>query len=103
MKMLTGDYSFSRFQIDTNACYPKSVNQLVELWVSNDTLYLAETPISTMTSEIFGEKQEIDRRRHHMYDDKTIESMKQYFKVEHDSDALLKYIKGNRIIHDNLA
>ena len=56
-----------------------------------------------MASEIFGEKQEIDRRRHHTYDDKTIESMKQYFKVEHDSDALLKYIKGNRIIHDNLA
>jgi hypothetical protein len=55
-----------------------------------------------MTSEIFGEKQEIDRKRHHLYDDKTIESMKQYFKVEHDSDALLKYIKRNRIIHDNL-
>ena len=59
-----------------------------------------------MTSEIFGEKQEIDRKHHHhhhVYDDKTIESMKQYFKVEHDSDALLKYIKGNRIIHDNPA
>jgi hypothetical protein len=69
----------------------------------NDTLYLSETPTSIMTSEIFGEKQEIDRKRHHVYDDKTIESMKQYFKVEHDSDALLKYIKGNRIIHDNLA
>jgi hypothetical protein len=54
-----------------------------------------------MTSEIFGEKQEINRKHHHhMYDDKTIESMKQYFKVEHDSDALLKYIKGNRINHD---
>lgn len=38
-----------------------------------------------------------------MYDDKTIENMKQYFKVEHDSDALLKYIKGNRINHDALA
>jgi hypothetical protein len=59
----------------------------------NDTLYLSETPTSTMTSEIFGEKQEIDRKRHHQ----------KYFKVEHDSDALLKYIKGNRIIHDNLA
>ena len=57
-----------------------------------------------MTSEIFGEKQEIDRKHHHhVYDDNTIESMKQYFKVEHDSEALLKYIKGNRIIHDNLA
>ena len=57
-----------------------------------------------MTSEIFGEKQEIDRKlNHHLYDDKTIESMKKYFKLEHDSDALLKYIKGNRIIHDNLA
>ena len=59
-----------------------------------------------MTSEIFGEKRETretDRKSHHVYDDKTIESMKQYFKVEHDSDALLKYIKGNRIIHDTLA
>jgi hypothetical protein len=53
-----------------------------------------------MTSEIFGEKQEINRKHHHTYDDKTIENMKQYFKVEHDSDALLKYIKGNRINHD---
>ncbi|MDQ4014409.1 MAG: hypothetical protein M3136_01440 [Thermoproteota archaeon] len=53
-----------------------------------------------MASEIFGEKQEINRKHHHTYDDKTIESMKQYFKVEHDSDALLKYIKGNRINHD---
>jgi hypothetical protein len=53
-----------------------------------------------MTSEIFGEKQESNRKRHHVYDDKTIESMKQYFKVEHDSDALLKYIKENRVSHD---
>ena len=53
-----------------------------------------------MTSEIFGEKQEINRKHHHTYDDKTIESMKKYFKVDHDSDALLKYIKGNRINHD---
>jgi hypothetical protein len=56
-----------------------------------------------MTSEIFGEKQVINRKRHHVYDDKTIENMKQYFKVEHDSDALLKYIKGNRINHDTIA
>ena len=58
-----------------------------------------------MTSEIFREKQEINRKHphHHLYDDKTIESMKQYFKVEHDSDALLKYIKGNRISHDVIA
>ena len=53
-----------------------------------------------MTSEIFREKQEINRKHHHVYDDEAIESMKQYFKVEHDSDALLKYIKGNRINHD---
>ena len=53
-----------------------------------------------MTSEIFREKQEINRKHHHTYDDKTIESLKQYFKVEHDSDALLKYIKGTRINHD---
>ncbi|HWS19975.1 MAG TPA: hypothetical protein VN239_04755 [Nitrososphaera sp.] len=58
-----------------------------------------------MTSEIFREKQKIDRKhhRHHLYDDETIENMKQYFKVEHDSDALLKYIRGNRIRHDVLA
>lgn len=56
-----------------------------------------------MTSEIFGEKQEINRKHHHTYDDKTIESMKQYFKVEDDSDALLKYIKGNRVSHDVVA
>jgi hypothetical protein len=56
-----------------------------------------------MTSETFREKQEINRKHHHVYDDKTIESMKQYFKVEDDSDALLKYIKGNRISHDVLA
>jgi hypothetical protein len=57
-----------------------------------------------MTSEIFREKQKIDRKQHHhLYDDETIENMKQYFKVEHDSDALLKYIRGNRISHDVLA
>jgi stalled ribosome alternative rescue factor ArfA len=60
-------------------------------------------PTSTMTSEIFREKQEINRKHHHVYDDKTIETMKQYFKVERDSDALLRYIKGNRISHDVLA
>jgi stalled ribosome alternative rescue factor ArfA len=60
-------------------------------------------PTSTMTSEIFREKQEINRKPHHVYDDKTIETMKQYFKVERDSDALLRYIKGNRISHDVLA
>jgi hypothetical protein len=53
-----------------------------------------------MTSEIFREKQETNRKRHHLYDDDTLENMKQYFKVEHDSDALLKYIRGNRINHD---
>jgi hypothetical protein len=57
-----------------------------------------------MTSEIFGEKQEAARKHHyHLYDDNTIENMKQYFKVEHDYDALLKYIRGNRILHDSLA
>jgi hypothetical protein len=60
-------------------------------------------PNSTMTSEIFREKQEINRKHHHVYDDRTIENMKQYFKVEHDSDALLRYIRGNRINHDVLA
>ena len=57
-----------------------------------------------MTSEIFGKRQKINKKHHHAYDDKTIENMKQYFKVEHDSDALLRYIRGNRIItHDILA
>jgi hypothetical protein len=56
-----------------------------------------------MTSEIFREKQKINRKHPHLYDDETIENMKQYFKVEHDSDALLKYIRGNRINHDVLA
>jgi hypothetical protein len=56
-----------------------------------------------MTSEILGEKQETDRKRHHLYDDETIENMKQYFKVEHDYDALLKYIRGNRILHEGIA
>lgn len=55
-----------------------------------------------MTSEIFREKQKINKK-HHVYDDKTFENMKQYFKVEHDSDALLKYIKGNKVSHDVLA
>jgi hypothetical protein len=57
-----------------------------------------------MTSSIFREKQEIHRNNHrHSYDDETIENMKQYFKVEHDYDALLKYIRGNRVLHDSLA
>jgi hypothetical protein len=56
-----------------------------------------------MTSGIFGEKQETARKHHYLYDDETIENMKQYFKVEHDYDALLKYIRGNRILHDSLA
>jgi hypothetical protein len=56
-----------------------------------------------MTSSIFERKQEIRRNDHHLYDDETIENMKQYFKVEHDYDALLKYIRGNRILHDGLA
>ncbi len=56
-----------------------------------------------MTSEISRDKQEINRKHYHVYDDKTIENMKQYFKIEHDSDALLKYIKGNRVSHDVLA
>jgi hypothetical protein len=56
-----------------------------------------------MRSGILGEKQETDGKRHHSYDDKTIENMKQYFKVEHDYDALLKYIRGNRILHEGVA
>jgi hypothetical protein len=56
-----------------------------------------------MTSGIFGEKQETARKYYHLYDDKTIENMRQYFKVEHDYGALLKYIRRNRILHDSLA
>ena len=56
-----------------------------------------------MTLRIFRIQQENSRNYHHLYDDETIENMKQYFKVEHDSDALLKYIRGNRIRHDGLA
>ena len=56
-----------------------------------------------MTSGIFGEKQETARKHYHLYDDKTIENMGQYFKVEHDYDALLKYIRRNGIIHDRHA
>jgi hypothetical protein len=56
-----------------------------------------------MISSIFGRKQEIHRKHHDLYDDETIENMKQYFKVEHDYDALLKYIRGNRVLHDGLA
>ena len=57
-----------------------------------------------MISWLFREKQEIRRNHHHyLYDDETIENMKQYFKVEHDYDALLKYMRGNRILHDGIA
>jgi hypothetical protein len=56
-----------------------------------------------MTSGIFGEKHETARKSYHLYDDKTIENMRQYFKVEHDYDVLLKYIRRNRILHDSLA
>jgi hypothetical protein len=57
--------------------------------------------ISTMSSKVFREKKEFGRN-HPLYDDKTIENMKQYFKIEHEHDVLLKYIRQNRIIHDGL-
>jgi hypothetical protein len=56
-----------------------------------------------MTLRILGKKQGSSINHHHSYDDEAIENMKQYFKIEHDSDALLKYIRGNRIRHDGLA
>lgn len=60
--------------------------------------------ISTDNSEIFEKKQELRSRNyhHHLYDDETIETMKQYFKVEDSHDTLLNYIKKNRILHDAL-
>jgi hypothetical protein len=56
-----------------------------------------------MASGFFRENQDNARKRHHIYDDETIENMKQYFKVERDYDALLNYIRRNRILHDSLA
>ena len=53
-----------------------------------------------MTSEIFGEKQEININKKNNYYENTIQSINNYLIFEHDSDALLKYIKGNRINHD---
>lgn len=50
--------------------------------------------------EDFREKQENRKSHHHAYDDGTIENMKQYFRVEDDHDALMKYIRGNRITHE---
>jgi uncharacterized protein (DUF952 family) len=49
------------------------------------------------------EEHEARKKYPHLYDDKTIENMKQYFKLEYDYDALFKYIKANRILHEELA
>lgn len=56
--------------------------------------------MSTDNSEIFREKQEGSKSYHHTYNNDAIENMKQYFRVEDDHDALLNYIKRNRIAHD---
>jgi hypothetical protein len=56
--------------------------------------------MSSENSEIFREKQVGDKNYHHLYDDNVMENMKHYFKVEDDHDALLNYIKKNRVAHD---
>ncbi len=76
---------------------------LIAITTVKRILYLSGIPIFNMTLRILGKKQDSSRNHHHLYDDETIENMKQYFKIEHDSDALLKYIRGNRICHDGLA
>jgi hypothetical protein len=60
--------------------------------------------MSPENSEIFEEeeKQEMRRKSHQHLDDESIETMKQYFKVEDSHDALIDYIKKNRIAHDIL-
>ena len=70
---------------------------------AHSTILFSKWILSYLTKPFIYDKQEINKNQHHVYDDKTIENMKQYFKVEHDSDALLKYIRGNRINHDVLA
>lgn len=57
-----------------------------------------------LKTKIFEEEKQEPRSRnyHHLYDDETIETMKQYFKVEDSHDTLLDYIKKNRIPHDAL-
>ena len=60
--------------------------------------------MSAGNPKIFREEQKArDRSYHHLYDDGTIETMKQYFKVEDNHDALMSYINENRIRHDSLA
>ena len=59
--------------------------------------------MSAENPKIFREQQEARRIYHHLYDDGTIETMKQYFKVEDNHDALMSYIRENRIRHDSLA
>ena len=56
-----------------------------------------------MTVGFFRENQDNARKSNQIYDDYTIENIKKNFKVEHDYDSLLNYIRGNRILHDSLA
>lgn len=56
--------------------------------------------VSSEDREIFREKDEIGRDYRQLYNDDDIENMKRYFKVEDNHDALLRYIKGNRIAHE---
>jgi hypothetical protein len=64
---------------------------------------MGKNSMSAENPKIFKEKKEAHNSNyHHLYDDGTIDTMKQYFKVEDDHDALMSYIKENRIRHDAL-
>jgi len=42
------------------------------------------------------------KENHHIYDDKTIENMVRYYKVEENFDILLRYIKSRGLQEDVL-
>lgn len=42
-------------------------------------------------------RKEQARKNYHIYDDNTVEALKQYFKVkDEEHDALLRYLKDNK-------
>ena len=44
----------------------------------------------------------IKKQNHHIYDDKTIENMIRYYKVEENFDTLLRYLKSRSLREDVL-
>ena len=46
--------------------------------------------------------EKIKKHNHHIYDDKTIENMIRYYKVEENFDTLLRYIKSRSLREDVL-